>query len=607
MTIVASLQGPLRQFLDSHLCYAASARPNTVVRFPIVDTTKKPLGNSPSPLNRIAWKALLYEYPDSELPQIIDDILLFGALIGYDGPTICRISDNLSNAHEYPELLTTKIRTDLENGLVRKIELEPGEPFVASPLGFAPKPKPNGDRRQIHHLSYPRGESVNDYIDETFAYLKYVAFRQVLSMVLLAGRGCIVLKRDMSNAFRIIPIAPHIQWLLGFRWQGTNYVHTVLPFGLSTAPFIFNLLAEAFEWILRSYLGWNIMAHYLDDTFNMIKATRASEVDKEAQEYKTLTDILGIPRNDSKDGEGTKIELLGLLVDTVTFKASVPPEKMRKIQDQAMKLGGRKSVTKKEVEELTGLLSFCAPVVQLGWVFCRNFWTFLQQWPLHVSPTKRRRMPAEVKADLAWWAYMLPRFDGIHFFDQNREFVHLFADASEEGLGAFFIEQNSPTCNWEQHASLMPPEHALACQLPAQEKESPFDINIFEIQAVLRAFEHWGEKWRGKKVVIHTDNTTTQIGLIKQTLRCRHQNKPLRHILCLAAHGDIEIEAQRIPGIDNGLADALSRKLIDKIADWCPQWFREQSDSTIRLLNSLNIQSRKSAFQKNAQNYYTTD
>ena len=84
-------------------------------------------------------------------------------------------------------------------------------------------------------------------------------------MVLKAGRYCIMLKRDMKDAFRMIPIAPQHHWLMGFSWNGKFYVEQVLSFGLRTAPIIFNLFAEAWEWIVRSHLRWHLIEHYLDD------------------------------------------------------------------------------------------------------------------------------------------------------------------------------------------------------------------------------------------------------------------------------------------------------------------------------------------------------
>jgi hypothetical protein len=66
----------------------------------------------------------------------------------------------------------------------------------------------------------------------------------------------------------MVPVATHEQWLLGFEWLSTPYAERCLPFGLSTAPFLFNLFAEGLHWILEACLeladGW-LMHHYIDD------------------------------------------------------------------------------------------------------------------------------------------------------------------------------------------------------------------------------------------------------------------------------------------------------------------------------------------------------
>jgi hypothetical protein len=135
-------------------------------------------------------------------------------------------------------------------------------------------------------------------------------------------------------------------------------------------------------------------------------------------------------------------------------------------------------------------------------------------------------------------------------------------------MGAFYFDDvKSPVTGG---TTPLPPEHALALPLPNRDPHEHFDINIFEITSRLRALEVWSQPWRGKLVVIHTDISTTQLGLIKQTLKAESQNDPLRQLL-LAAQLDMKIEPQ-LPGEEYGLADALSRDLQDHIANWCPHW-----------------------------------
>ena len=117
-------------------------------------------------------------------------------------------------------------------------------------------------------------------------------------MVLAAGKDALIIKRDLKDAYRHIVFAPHIRWQLGFQWDGQFYTEDVLPFGLSSAPFIFNLFAEALHWMLESWLGWKLVKHYLDDTITAIQVQEASpaRLAEIRQGYIDLTDILGLAR-----------------------------------------------------------------------------------------------------------------------------------------------------------------------------------------------------------------------------------------------------------------------------------------------------------------------
>jgi hypothetical protein len=497
---------------------------------------------------------------------------LFGALTGYSGANKYIVSKNLKSTDLNPSVLTEKISTDLHLHRIREVHPKPPGPFISSPLGLVPKP--GNKLRTIHHLSYPPRESVNDSIDEEAAHFKYTSFEKVLAMVLKAGRYCIMLKRDMKDAFRMIPIAPQHHWLMGFSWNGKFYVEQVLSFGLRTAPIIFNLFAEAWEWIVRSHLRWHLIEHYLDDMMAAFPNSQRKRLAQFKRDYPQLCDITGILRNDDKDAEGTTIKFLGRTVDSTTFTVSIPKDKVDRVTSLTADALASNSMTIHEAQQLAGLLSFCASAVQLGFVFCRRIWSFVASFKSEWKKEFKRRIPALVREDIEWWHDLFPAFNGVRFFDDsNRRTIHLFADASAQGMGAFFFDDvNSPTCDWQEHVPHLPPEHALALPLPHRDLHEPFDINIFEITALLRAFETWSQQWREKLVVIHTDSSTTQLGLIKQTLKAENQNEPLRQLLLLAAQLDIKIEPQHLPGEENGLADALSRDLQDYIANWCPHW-----------------------------------
>ena len=121
-------------------------------------------------------------------------------------------------------------------------------------------------------------------------------FQEVLELVIQAGRDSIILERDVKDTFKNILVAPHHQWLLGFRWCRKFYKETCLSFGLATALFIFNLFAKALQWIIVSFLRW-VICHYLDDFIAVFKAKNASieRIKAEAKAYIWLKDLLGMP------------------------------------------------------------------------------------------------------------------------------------------------------------------------------------------------------------------------------------------------------------------------------------------------------------------------
>ena len=53
--------------------------------------------------------------------------------------------------------------------------------------------------------------------------------------------------------------------LLGIHWKSKYYIDTCLPFGLRSAPFLFNRLADAIHWILQNNYEVHHLLHYLDD------------------------------------------------------------------------------------------------------------------------------------------------------------------------------------------------------------------------------------------------------------------------------------------------------------------------------------------------------
>ena len=146
-------------------------------------------------------------------------------------------------------------------------------------LGVVPKGCAAGKWHLITDLSFLEGRSVNDGIDLLVCSLRYMTVNKVARAAGRLGVGTLLAKLDIRSAYRLIPVHPDDRPLLGFQWQGVQYVDGMLPFGLHSAPKIFTAIANALEWVARQR-GVPEIDHYLDS-----RAACHSRLPKEPRYY----------------------------------------------------------------------------------------------------------------------------------------------------------------------------------------------------------------------------------------------------------------------------------------------------------------------------------
>ena len=328
--------------------------------------------------------------------------------MGYESPAQGIRRPNLVSAKEAPEIIDGDLESKLQKGRVAEIRC-PGSQFIISPLGLVPKP--SGGFRHIHHLSAPPHHSVNDHIPSHYGQLKYALFNEALDHVRRAGPGTILIKRDLADAFRHIPIHPSDWWLFGFEWRGRLFQERFLPFGLRTAPRILNLFAEGLHWVLASRSRAAII-HYLDDFLAIFAAADAAAVREYAQFFEATCQVLGLEIKVAKNASGTTVEFLGLIIDTITMEARLPADKKAQGLQLITELAKRNSCSLLALQRVTGLLNFLAKVIPLGRMFCRRLYDLEQRFPLGGGRSVLRRIPSAARKDLNWWRDLLPNHMG---------------------------------------------------------------------------------------------------------------------------------------------------------------------------------------------------
>jgi hypothetical protein len=354
-------------------------------------------------------------------------------------------------------------------------------------------------------------------------------------------------------------------------WSLLSSVSLCLPFGLSTAPLIFNLFAEGLHWLLEAYLRVGSVFHYLDDFISALPASPspAEAISDFDLVFDHLTDTLGIPRNPAKDEAGTSIVALGIEIDTLRLEARLPLSKAQRATDAAASTLLQHLVSMKDLERLAGFLTHCAAVVRLGRPRLRALYSDIAAF--HSGRTRLRRLSSLTREDLVWWRDTLPLYNGTFFFKEPRPLIALYTDASDVGLGFFFFHTPSFDYAREGRCGNRTLPSSQAAAIPVNPAYTDCHINVKEVAAIHEAFLFAAHLWAHHKVLIFTDSTTAFSGLSNLSLR-GPAHIPLLALLSIAAAQDIDISPFWLPSKENSLADALSRLDVIATADLCPHW-----------------------------------
>ena len=125
----------------------------------------------------------------------------------------------------------------------------------------------------------------------------------------------------------VCPVRPEDWHLLGIRWRGQYYVNKCLSFGLRSAPFLFNMVADTLEWILCYHFHQQYCFHYLDDIF-FVGSMQSDTCLVALMDVIHLCGLVGaLIKPEKMVGLTTCLPLLGIPLDTVQRQAWLPEDK----------------------------------------------------------------------------------------------------------------------------------------------------------------------------------------------------------------------------------------------------------------------------------------
>ena len=327
-----------------------------------------------------------------------------GCSIGYNGPQFAHCSKNLPSAYQQPLILDNALAQECNAGrILGPFDNPPLPDFRCSGLRLVPKH--DGGWRTIYHLSAPHGNSINDYIKPDDHTLSYCSVDDAYAILNLLGTGALMSKIDLKNAFCLIPVHLNDWNLLGICWRNKFYIDTCLPFGLRSAPFIFNQLSVAIHWILQHKYSVSHLLHYLDDFFTA-GAPDTSEWQNNLEAMLSVCQKINAPVKLTKvKGPSTSITFLGIVINTTTMTASISSERKQELLSALQSMIERRKCTKQQLLSLIGKLSFACKVVPAGRIFLRR----MIDLSCSVSRIHHHiRLTKEVRLDMYWWVNFLP-------------------------------------------------------------------------------------------------------------------------------------------------------------------------------------------------------
>ncbi len=194
---------------------------------------------------------------------------------------------------------------------------------------------------------------------------------------------------------------------------------------------------------------------------------------------------------------------------------------------------------------MAGRLQWATAVINAGRGFLRRLY---DSFAFIKDPQTVIHVHEGLRSDLRVWAYFLQKHNGVVMMhDQHKitsSSLHLYTDAS--GWGAAGIMGN------------------LWFQFRFGPIWSVKNIAIRELYPIMVAVYVFAEQLRDKHLVMYTDNYAVMQVINSQSSKCPGLMELIRQIVLVTLLHNIKFTSRHVPGVDNIIADELSRFQLDR-------------------------------------------
>jgi site-specific recombinase XerD len=356
---------------------------------------------------------------------------------------------------------------------------------------------------------------------------------------------------DITKAYHHIPVSEGMKPYLAFNYNHEFYRYIGMPFGIRNAPRIFTHIMRAAMTEIRK--KWEITSvQYLDDILFLGKD--ADELRRKTKEITVFLQNLGwiINWKKSKLNPTKKFIFLGIEWNSETMEMKVEHHRKLELQKQLVKwkrwAKRGKFVPVRHLARLIGRLSQTRLQHRAASIYLSKLNRMKTQAVMRGGWNSTLRLTPQILGELLWWNTQLRTNKPAPIRPLGKS-ATIYTDASPRGGGGW-LEKPEP--HEQQHQWIA---HGV------WRENMIHTSNYHEMAAVEMCLKHFlriGSLREIRIINLKTDNTTVMFDVNKgrgaPTLL-----GPLKRIMALAQRENLLIQANHVPGTENGIADKLSR------------------------------------------------
>lgn len=428
------------------------------------------------------------------------------------------------------------IKELLQSGRVIKVD---APPKIVNPLSVSE----NADKKRlILDLRF-----VNQHL-----WKEHVKFEDFRTFGNFIKKGSYMFHFDFRSGYHHIDIFEEHWTYLGFSWTEDGvtsyYVFVVLPFGLSTAPYIFTKVCR----VLIKYWRANgiKIAIFIDDG---IGAAGSLEKTRLASVFvKNSIESSGFVSNEEKSiWDPVQCAVwLGLQIDTKNFRLKIKEKRVTKVLAQISEMLPNVLSSARKISSIAGgLVSQEIVLGPVTGLFTREMYRFIDAAP---SWDKRVGIPVGVYEELRFWQENLSSLN-VKCLEERKVPVcassTINSDASSVACAAIMkIDDSIYTSHKNFSVS-----------------EANMSSTWRELEAVSFSLQSFASMLQGRVVHWETDNQAVSF-IVAKGSRKVHLQKLAVSIYFLCRRNNIHLNLNWIPRDLNTVADEMS-KFVD-YDDW---------------------------------------